>query len=91
MPYLAVHMCWSPQSWFGANLTGSGGPVNALTYGSSKDSETCLKRPLKGPSQCGPRVQVVSLSRVIRLQIASISRCFSGHFGQVIALSEWSP
>ena len=54
-------------------------------------SGTCLRRPLMGPSKCGLCHQVVSLSRVIRLEIASLGLGFSCLLGQVVALSEWSP
>ena len=56
-------------------------------------SETCLRRPLKGPSQGGLCYQVVSLSRVIRLERASLGSWFQwssrtdGRLLRVVALT----
>ena len=50
-------------------------------------SEACLRRPLKGPSKRGRCVQVVSLSRFIRLEVASLGPGCSGPLGQVVALA----
>ena len=60
-------------------------------YPNSHYSETCLRRPLEGPSKCGLCYQVVSLSRVILLERASLDSGSRGLVGQVVALSEWSP
>ena len=54
-------------------------------------SETCLRRPLEGPSKRGLCYQVVSLSRVIRLETTSLGPGSSGLPGQVVVLSERSP
>ena len=65
-------------------------------YGSSSSTarcstsmciETCLRRPFKGPSECGLCYQVVSLSRVYGLEIASLGPGCSGLLGQVVSLS----
>ena len=54
-------------------------------------SETGVRRPFKGPSKRGLCYQVVSLSRVIGLEIASLGPGFSCLLGQMVALSVWSP
>ena len=47
-----------------------------------KYSETCLTRPLKGPSKRGLCHQVVALSRVNILEIACLCPDCSGLLGQ---------